>query len=229
MAPKKQRNPVGLAKTNVRAKLVNMSRGEVTRHAILEHAVSLSTKLGLEGVTIGRLAEDLGLSKSGLFVHFQSKESLQLALVEFAAERFVEAVVKPSFTAERGESRVRALFDNWLSWPSRSGLDAGCFFVAAAAELDDRSGPVRDRLVQLQRDWLDTLAQAVRIAIAEGHFRKDVDPDQFAYELYGLMLVAHHFTRLLRDPLADARAKTAFESLLTKARRAQPYPTREEP
>jgi len=229
MSAKKRAEAKDLARTNVRAIMGSMSKGEVTRHAILEHAVSLSTKLGLEGLTIGRLADDLGLSKSGLFAHFQSKESLQLALLDFAAERFVEAAVKPSFTVERGEPRVRALFDNWLSWPSRSGLDAGCFFVAASAELDDRPGPLRDRLVKLQRDWLDTLAQAVRIAVSEGHFRKEVDPDQFAYELYGLMLVAHHFTRLLRDPKADERTRTAFEGLLNKARRGQPYPTRNEP
>jgi AcrR family transcriptional regulator len=203
-----------------------MSKGEVTRQAILEHAVSLATKLGLEGLTIGRLADDLGLSKSGLFAHFQSKELLQLAVVEFASERFVEAAVKPSFTAERGEARVRALFENWLSWPKRSGLAAGCFFVAASVELDDRPGPVRDRLVKLQKDWLDTIAQAVRIAIAEGHFRKDVEPDQFAYEMYGLMLVAHHFTRLLRDPAADGRARSAFENQLNRARKGRVYPTR---
>src|SRR5882757_1144062 len=114
-----------------------MGKGEVTRQAILERAASVATQLGLEGLTIGRLAEDLGLSKSGLFAHFQSKEALQLAVVEFAAERFVEAAVKPSFTASRGEPRVRALFDNWLAWARKSGLAAGCFFVAAAAELDD--------------------------------------------------------------------------------------------
>jgi AcrR family transcriptional regulator len=206
-----------------------MGKGEVTRHAILEHAASLATRLGLEGLTIGKLAEDLGLSKSGLFAHFQSKESLQLSVVEFAAERFVESTVKPSFTAERGEPRVRALFENWLSWPKRSGLAAGCFFVAASVELDDRPGPVRERLVQLQKDWLDAIAQAVRIAITEKHFRKDVDPDQFAYEMYGLMLVAHHCTRLLRDPAADARAKRAFENLLGRARLSQPYPMKGDP
>jgi AcrR family transcriptional regulator len=206
-----------------------MGKGEITRHAILERAVSLATQLGLDGVTIGKLADDLGLSKSGLFAHFQSKESLQLALVEFASERFVEATVKPSFKAERGEPRVRALFENWLAWPKRSGIAAGCFFVAASVELDDRPGPVRDRFVKLQKDWLDAMAQAVRIAIAEGHFRKDIDPDQFAYEMYGVMLVAHHFTRLLRDPAADGRARSAFESMLSRARKSQPYPTRGEP
>src|SRR5262249_47874921 len=160
-----------------------------------EHAASLATKVGLEGLTIGRLAEDLGLSKSGLFAHFQSKEALQLAVVEYAAERFIDAAVKPSFTAPRGEPRIRALFEDWLSWPKRSGLTGGCFFVAASVELDDRPGPVRERLVHLQRDWLDTIGQAVRIAIAEGHFRKDVDPAQFAYEMYGLMLITHHCMR----------------------------------
>jgi AcrR family transcriptional regulator len=203
-----------------------MGKGELTRQAILEHAVSVATQLGLEGLTIGRLAEDLGLSKSGLFAHFQSKESLQLAVVDFAAERFVEAVVKPSFTAERGEPRVRALFENWLAWPKRSGLAAGCFFVAASVELDDRPGPVRERLVKLQRDWLDTIAQAVRIGIAERHFRQDVDPDQFAYEMYGAMLVAHHFMRLLRDPGADTRARQAFEHQLSGVRKGHAYPTR---
>ncbi len=201
-----------------------MSKGEVTRNAILEHASSLATKVGLEGLTIGRLAEDLGLSKSGLFAHFQSKEALQLAVVEYAAERFIDAAVKPSFTAPRGEPRVRALFENWLSWPRRSGLAAGCFFVAASVELDDRPGPVRERLVQLQRDWLDAIAQAVRIAIAEGHFRKDVDPDQFAYETYGIMLITHHCARLLRDPAAEGRARTAFESLLTRAQKQRTKP-----
>jgi AcrR family transcriptional regulator len=218
-----------MSKADVTRKGDVARKGEITRHAILEHAASLATKLGLEGLTIGRLADDLGLSKSGLFAHFQSKESLQLAVVDFAAERFVESAVRPSFSAERGEPRVRALFENWLSWPKRSGLAAGCFFVAASAELDDRPGPVRERLVKLQKDWLDTIAQAVRIAIAEKHFRRDVDPDQFAYEMYGSMLVAHHFTRLLRDPAADGRARMAFENQLTRARLSQPYPMKGDP
>jgi hypothetical protein len=148
--------------------------------------------------------------------------------MEYAAASFVDAVVKPAFTAPRGEPRVRSLFENWLAWPRKSGLAGGCFFVAVAAELDDRPGPVRDRLVKLQQDWLDTLAQAVRIGVAEGHFRKDADPDQFAYEMYGVMLVAHHCTRLLRDPKAEARARRAFEGLLTGVRKTQPYPTQKE-
>src|SRR5262249_39053825 len=152
------------------------SRGEVTRQSILEHASGLASQLGLEGLTIGRLANDLDLSKSGLFAHFQSKEALQLQVLEHAAARFVETVSRPAVALPRGEPRLRAIFDGWIDWPSSSGLKGGCFFVAAAAELDDRPGPVRDRLVELQRDWLAFLGKAVRIAIAEGHFREDVDP-----------------------------------------------------
>ena len=196
-----------------------MGKGELTRQSILKHAANLATEVGLDGLTIGRLADDLGLSKSGLFAHFQSKELLQLAAMEFAAQRFIDTAVKPSLTAPRGEPRVRALFENWLAWPKKSGLPGGCFFVAVATELDDQPGPVRDRLVQLQRDWLDAIAQAVRIAMSEGHFRKEVDPDQFAYETYGIMLVNHHFTRLLRDPKAENRARKAFEGLLAKSRK----------
>jgi AcrR family transcriptional regulator len=195
-----------------------MGKGELTRQAILAHAAGLATQVGLEGITIGKLAEDLELSKSGLFAHFQSKEALQLQIMDFAASRFVDAVVKTALRAPRGEPRLRAMFDNWLAWPERSGLPGGCFFVAASVELDDRPGPARARLVEMQRDWLDTLAQAVRIAVTEGHFRSDVDPDQFAYEMYGIMLVMHHCTRLLHDASAGARAREAFERLLTAAR-----------
>jgi AcrR family transcriptional regulator len=184
--------------------------------------------MGLEGLTIGRLADDLGLSKSGLFAHFQSKEGLQLAAMDFAAQRFVEDVIKPAFTAARGEPRVRSLFENWWTWIQQADRAGGCFFVAASAELDDRPGQVRDRLVKLQQDWLDTLAQSARIAITEGHFRKDAEPEQFAFEMYGILLVAHHGVRLMRDPKAEPRARRAFESLLQSVRKVQPYPTPKE-
>src|SRR5688500_6350172 len=152
-----------------------LTKGENTKRTILDHAAKLATQLGLEAVSIGRLAEDLGLSKSGLFAHFSSKEALQLQTLDFAAERFVDAVVKPALSVARGETRVRALVERWIDWPRVSGLPGGCFFVAVSAEFDDRPGPVRDRIAQLQRDWLDTIANTVRTAIAEGHFKKDVD------------------------------------------------------
>src|SRR5678815_2314775 len=124
-----------------------MRKGEVTRQAILERAAQLASVDGLRGLSIGRLAEDLKLSKSGLFAHVRSKEGLDQLVVELAGERFVEAVVKPALAAPRGEPRLRAIFEQWLRWPQRSGLPGGCFFVAAAAELDDRPSPARDRLV----------------------------------------------------------------------------------
>jgi AcrR family transcriptional regulator len=198
-----------------------MSKGAVTRQMILEHATGIASQVGLEGLSIGRLAEDLDLSKSGLFAHFQSKEQLQLKVLEFAAQRFIDTVVRPALGAPRGEPRIRTFFDRWLHWPKESRLPGGCFFVAAAVELDDQPGPVRDRLVELQKDWLDVLANTVRSAVAEKHFRDDVDPEQFAHDLYGVMLAGHHASRLLRDPKAGQRTRNAFETLLTNARRPQ--------
>jgi AcrR family transcriptional regulator len=198
-----------------------MSRGEITRAAILEHASGLATQVGLEGLTIGRLANDLDLSKSGLFAHFQSKEALQLQVLEFAASRFVESVSRPAVSLPRGEPRLRAVFEGWLDWPSTSGFEGGCFFVAAASELDDRPGPVRDRLVELQRQWLDFLAKAVRLTIQAGDFRPDVDPEQFAQDAYGVLLAYHHASRLLKDEKAGQRARTAFENLVLAARAPQ--------
>jgi AcrR family transcriptional regulator len=196
-----------------------MSKGDLTRSRIVEHAAGLASQFGLEGLSIGNLAEDLEISKSGVFAHFHSKESLQVQVVEFAGARFVDNVVRPALAMPRGEPRLRGLFDRWLQWPRASRMDGGCFFIAAAAELDDRPGPARDVLVRLQKDWLDIIANVVRTAISEKHFADDVDPEQFAYELYGLMLAYHHAIRLLNDPQADARAQRGFEGLVARARR----------
>jgi AcrR family transcriptional regulator len=196
---------------------IPLRKGELTRQAILEHAARMASRIGLEGLTIGALAEELELSKSGLFAHFKSKEALQLQVLEFGIARFVDTVVKPALVAPRGEKRVRALFERWMDWPRSSGL-AGCMFVALAAELDDQPGPVRERLVQSQKDWLDVIANCVRAGIAEGHFQEGLDPEQFAHELYGIMLANHHAVRLLRDRGAVERTRHAFERLLDSAR-----------
>lgn len=193
-----------------------MGKGTQTREAILERSLSLASQLGLEGLTIGRLAEELDLSKSGLFAHFRSKEELQLQTLQRAAEQFVEAVVRPALAVPRGERRVRAIFERWLHWPELQ--PGGCIFVAVAAELDDRPGPTRDLLARLQRDWLDVIATTVRAASTGGEFRRDVDPGQFAHELYGIMLAFHHASRLLRDPQAARRAERAFTRLVDSAR-----------
>ena len=196
-----------------------MGKGELTRQAILERATALASRSGLEGVSIGHLADELSLSKSGLFAHFGSKETLQVEILRFAADRFVENVVRPALAQPRGEPRVRAIFERWIAWDRSHSVPGGCLFVAAATELDDRPGPARDELVRLQKDWLDTIAIAFRSGITEGHFRADCDPEQFAYDLYAVALGLHHARRLLRDPAADARARASMEALLAAARR----------
>jgi len=196
----------------------NQSKGEQTREAILGHALGLATRIGFEGLTIGRLAEDLRMSKSGLFSHFRSKEALQLEILRTAGARMIESVVKPALAAPRGEPRVRALFDRWLAWEQSPSLPGGCPFMAASFELDDRPGPVRDFVVQNLRDWMDTLGGAARIAVSEGHFRADLDCEQFAHDCQGIGLAFVHASRLMRDPKARARATNAFETLLDSCR-----------
>jgi AcrR family transcriptional regulator len=192
-----------------------VTKGQETRQAILSRAFEIASVVGVSGLTIGRLAEETGLSKSGLFAHFGSKEALDVAVVEEASRQFVQEVMVPALREARGEPRVRALFERWLEWGQRPG---GCFFVGASAELDDRPGPPRDALVRACKDWIDELAKAARIAMREGHFTTELDPDQFAFELYGLMLSGHSFLRFLRDPAALDRTRKAFEHLVATAR-----------
>jgi AcrR family transcriptional regulator len=192
-----------------------MSKGAETREAILDTASRLARSVGLGGITIGTLANTAELSKSGLYAHFRSKESLQLAILDHSRKRIVAEVLAPALTTPRGEPRVRALFENWLKWDSQDG---GCVFVAASSELDDQPGPVRDRVVRCQQDWLDSLAEVFRTGVTEGHFRADVDPDQFAFEEDGVMLSYHMSNRLLSDRLSADRARHAFEALLDRAR-----------
>jgi AcrR family transcriptional regulator len=196
-----------------------MTKGLETRDAILLRATELASQVGLGGLSIGALAEDLELSKSGLFAHFGSKENLQIQVLEHAAMDFTEAVVRPALKESRGEPRMRALFERWLAWDKDGLLPGGCVFVAAATELDDRPGPVRDRLVELQRLWLDLLAGSFQEGILAGRFRSDADPDQFAQDLHGVMLAFHHAMRLMADPEAESRARRAFDALIAAALR----------
>jgi AcrR family transcriptional regulator len=195
-----------------------MTKGADTRSTILDRALATASWMGLEGLTIGALAREVGLSKSGLFAHFQSKEQLQLEVLETAVARFIETVIAPALREPRGEPRIRALFERWLAWEQATFQPGGCIFIATANELDDRPGPLRDRLAGYQRDWLEALATAAGIAIAEGHFREELDPRQFAYDLYAVILAFHHFSRLLCDPAAESRARRAFERLLASCR-----------
>ena len=195
-----------------------MSKGETTRAAILDVALSTASKVGLEALSLGELAKEVGLSKSGLFAHFTSKEDLQIEVVRKAIARFVEIVVSPALKKPRGEPRVRALFENWFDWARASELPGGCLFIAAASELDDQPGPLRDLLLASQKDWLSALAQAARVSVEEGHFRKDLDADQFAWQLDAFILGYHHAARLFRSKHAETRARTAFESLIRASR-----------
>jgi AcrR family transcriptional regulator len=199
---------------------VAVGKGDTTREAILRHAVGLASRVGLSGLSIGRLAQELDLSKSGLFSHFHSKEALQIQVLEYGAARFVENVVKPALEAPRGTPRIQGLFDRWLAWSQSDPLSGGCFFVAMVTDLDGRPGPSRDLLVRLQQTWMAFLADLVRSVIREGPFRPDVDPEQFANDMYGVMLAYHHASRLLDDPAAESRARRALAALVDACRTA---------
>ena len=194
-----------------------MGKGQLTRHAVLEQATRTASEVGLRGVTIGSLADLMHMSKSGLFAHFGSKESLQLATVRYASDQFVNLVIRPALAAPRGEHRVRALFENWLEWDTNV-LPGGCLFVAAAVEFDDEPGAVRDELVRNQVDLDETIARVFRGGITERHFRNDTDPEQFAFHMHGILLAFHQHNRLLGDPLAAQRARRALDALLDAAR-----------
>ncbi len=207
----------GLDKNDRSFYFVSMvTKGEETRERILDRAMAMASVVGLEGLSIGELARETGMSKSGLFAHFESKEALQIKILETARERFVRDVVGPALRASRGEGRVRALFERWLAWEKdRVG---GCPFVEASYELDDRPGRIRDALVAVQREWAATLAKAAEIAIDEGHFRRDLDTRQFAFEVYGIALAYHLHHRLLDADDATERARTAFDRLVAASR-----------
>ncbi|MCA9572929.1 MAG: TetR/AcrR family transcriptional regulator [Myxococcales bacterium] len=197
-----------------------MDKGDRTRETIVAHASDVASEIGLEGLSIGGLARDLEMSKSGLFAHFQSKEGLQIQVVEHAVACFVADVVQPALTTPRGVRRLRALLDRWMAWLQHGPFRGGCFFMAAAMEFDDRPGPVRDRIASAQRDWIEFLAGAARVGVETGDLRPDLDPRQLAFEVYGAMMAYQHHARLLDDPDAASRLRTAFDRLLADAARS---------
>jgi AcrR family transcriptional regulator len=193
-----------------------MGKGEETKRAIVDQALDLVSTVGLENLTIGALASATGMSKSGLFAHFRSKEQLQLQVLEEARRRFVDIVVAPALKKPRGEARIRTMFESTMKqW--QEDLPGGCIFYAVSAELDDQPGPARDYLIEIQRDYQETLKRAAQIAIEEGEFRKDLDLDQFVFEMGSITAAHHHFGRLLGDPNAEKHARKAFDALLARS------------
>lgn len=193
-------------------------KGDRTRQSILERAVDLASLEGLEGLTIGRLAEDLQMSKSGLFAHFGSKEELQLAAIEAAQQRFVDEVLRPALKADRGYPRLLAICRSWLSYVDRRVFPGGCFFAAASFEFDGRPGPVRDAVAAAMNDWVGALEKAIRMAKEEGHLDPRVDPAQLAFELNALFFGANFASNLRNDALALRRAEKAIEQRLESLR-----------
>lgn len=194
-----------------------MSKGQQTKTAILDEAVGIASRVGFNALTIGQLAESTGMSKSGLFAHFKSKEALQLETLERGRERFTDLVIRPTLAAPRGIARVRALVDNWLVWETEA-LQGGCIFVTGSIEYDDQPGPMRDALVRNQQDWAEFIATVAGTAVREGDFRADLDTAQFAFSLQGLMYAFHHTARLLRDPKALEHTRHGVEQLLASCR-----------
>jgi AcrR family transcriptional regulator len=192
---------------------VKRLRGVKTRESILRRAVSIASVEGLEGLTIGRLASELGISKSGLFAHFGSKEELQLAVVETARTIFVDRVIRPAFD-EKGIKRLRTLNENWISYADEKTFPGGCFFSAVSLEFDDRPGKVRDQVMMLMKKWLGTLEETARAAQASGEIKKDVDPHQLAFEMHALATAANWSSRLFQDKTAFRTARTAVQQRL---------------
>jgi AcrR family transcriptional regulator len=194
-----------------------MGKGEETKAAILSEAMAMASVQGLSGLTIAGLADRSGLSKSGLFAHFGSKEALQRSTLEATIDGYVRDVIEPAVKAPRGEPRIRAIFENWLAWNQSDGLPGGCPLMTASIELDDQPGALRDFLARQQERWLGFIARAAEIAVQEGHFRADFDCRQFAFEFNCIGLGFNHAVRLLRTPEAEQQTRRAFDGLLDRA------------
>jgi len=191
-----------------------MAKGEETKDMILQQAASLASVCGLEDVSIGKLAKATGLSKSGLFAHFNSKENLQTQVIQWVADMFSEQVMRPAFREPRGIPRIEAIFENWKDWIDGESLPGGCMMIASSTEFDDKPGAVRDEIVKMMDALLKSLTRTAAIAVEEGHFKADTDPRQFAFEFESLLHGYHLLHRLLKDPDARQRSDLALKRLL---------------
>jgi AcrR family transcriptional regulator len=192
-----------------------MQKGQQTKAAIVEAALGLATQIGVEGLSIGALAEVTQMSKSGVFAHFGSREELQISVIREYHARFEDEVFYPAMTAARGLPRLRALFANWMKRTSVE-LDSGCIYISGAVEFDDRPGPVRDALASSVATWHAAMKRAIASAKQERHLRADVDEEQVLFEIHGLILALHYEARFLKSPGAIARANAGFENILRR-------------
>lgn len=191
-------------------------KGRQTHAAILDAALGLASHMGLEGLSIGALAELTGMSKSGVFAHFGSREELQIAVVREYHARFEAEVFAPAMAAPRGLPRLRALFERWLRRVSQE-IDSGCIYISGAVEFDDRPGAVRDALAQMVQAWHRAMQRAIVQAVEQGHLPPDTDAQQMLFEIHGLVLALHHDARFLRTPGAVDRARAGFERILARS------------
>ena len=192
-----------------------LHKGQQTKQAIVDAALGLAAQIGIEGLSIGALAEVTQMSKSGVFAHFGSREELQISVIREYYARFADEVFYPSMTQPRGLPRVRALFANWMKRVAVE-IQSGCIFISGAVEFDDRPGPVRDALASSVQAWLAALYRAVVQAKEQGHLNPDADEEQMAFEIHGLILAAHYEARFLKKPGATERANTGFENMLAR-------------
>ena len=190
-------------------------KGRQTKAAIVEAALGLATHIGLEGLSIGALAEVMQMSKSGVFSHFGSREELQISVIREYHARFEDEVFVPALKQPRGLPRLQAMFANWMNRTSVE-IDSGCIYISGAVEFDDRPGPVRDALADSARTWLAAMHRAVVQAGEAGHLNADADAQQIAFEIHGLILALHYEARFLKTPDSIARAQTGFANILAR-------------
>ena len=193
----------------------SLQKGQQTKAAIVDAALGLATQIGLEGLSIGALAEVTQMSKSGVFAHFGSREELQISVIREYHVRFEDEVFYPAMAAPRGLPRLRAMFANWMKRTSVE-IDSGCIYISGAVEFDDRPGPVRDALASSVMTWHAAMKRAITVAKHEGQLGADVDEEQMLFEIHGLILALHYEARFLKNPGSIERANRGFDNILAR-------------
>ena len=192
-----------------------LQKGQQTKMAIVDAALGLATQIGLEGLSIGALAEATSMSKSGVFAHFGSREELQISVIHQYFAQFEQDVFYAALSESRGLPRVKALFANWMKRVAIE-IQSGCIFISGAVEFDDRPGPVRDALATSVETWLGAMNRAIVLAKSCGDLRADADEEQMAFEIHGLILALHYEARFLKKPGSIARANKGFDNILAR-------------